>query len=817
MRTRHILSAAFTCMAVSVLSSCGGGSGSAASGGSGNDDANASALTGVLVDSPVAGIGYRTATRSGTTDANGLYRYLPGETVTFFVGDVTLPPVPATGTVTPFTLADSSDSNDRIALNIATFLQSLDADANPANGISIPSAAAALANGGIDFNVPVTTFEQNANLIALVRDANPGGRTPVDADTARAHLLQTLSGLANPPNLAPIAVANGSASAIQTGQSITFSGTQSSDPNGDDLSFQWTLSAKPQGSQVVLSGSDANQVTFTADVAGTYTVSLVVGDGSLQSIAATGHVVVTNPPPAPQATLTGLSIGQAPTKMAVGGSHALVATATYSDNSTVDVTAQASWSSTAPSVLAVNATTGQLSALAAGTAQIGASFAGASASAVAVDVITLPAPAVHVPVSTADSGSGNGTATLRWNPVTDAAGYKIYWVLDGQGVTAASNAIENVQSGHVQTSLASGRYAYRVAAMLGDVEALSEEVFTYVYGAGQPSGVFASASAPPSANIESVAIGLPDGKVLMVGSFMDDSVPADVYDPATDSYTQVASPTGRLWAASTLTPLPQDKVLIAGGYVGGGVATITNETFIYDSQTNSTVAGPNLPYTLMQHTATPLPDGRVLVAGGLANNAVTAQTLIFDPATQSFTSGPAMAVARRWHAAIALQDGRVLILGGVGQGGSLASTEIYDSQSNTFGTGPTMAHAGSGSASVLLADGRILVAGGYENASSVRTAQIFDPQTAQFTSTGQLNAPRDGGTAALLPDGRVLLAGGYDGSNYTANAEVYDPASGQFAVTGSRSQATISYASMVRLRDGRVLMLRDDVVDLYGP
>ena len=69
---------------------------------SGSDSTSApTTQTGVFIDSPVIGIGYKTETLSGFTGSNGEYEFLPGETVTFFIGDLELPPTLATGTVTP--------------------------------------------------------------------------------------------------------------------------------------------------------------------------------------------------------------------------------------------------------------------------------------------------------------------------------------------------------------------------------------------------------------------------------------------------------------------------------------------------------------------------------------------------------------------------------------------------------------------------------------------------------------------------------------------------------------------------------------------
>ena len=67
---------------------------------------------------------------------------------------------------------------------------------------------------------------------------------------------------------------------------VTLDGSRSTDKETEDLNltFKWTFSEKPAGSTAVLSSATALRPTFTADVTGTYKISLVVSDGKLTSI-----------------------------------------------------------------------------------------------------------------------------------------------------------------------------------------------------------------------------------------------------------------------------------------------------------------------------------------------------------------------------------------------------------------------------------------------------------------------------------------------------------------------------------------------------
>lgn len=158
-------------------------------GGDGDDDAD-DTLTGVFVDSAVGGIGYRTETQEGETNADGEFAYVDGETVTFFIGDVELPAVAAGGMITPLDVFETEDFTDQRVTNLARLLQSLDEDGDPENGITLGDAAHSAATGvTLDFDVPVETFAANADVINLVSNGGGPG-TLVPAEEALSHLLE---------------------------------------------------------------------------------------------------------------------------------------------------------------------------------------------------------------------------------------------------------------------------------------------------------------------------------------------------------------------------------------------------------------------------------------------------------------------------------------------------------------------------------------------------------------------------------------------------------------------------------------------------
>lgn len=108
--------------------------------------------TGVFIDSAVQGLTYQTATQSGVTNEYGEFSYQAGEQITFSIGDISFPSVAAKSTITPLTLFNTDEVNTPAVVNTLRLLQSLDSDATPSNGITIPANAITLAdNGTIDF------------------------------------------------------------------------------------------------------------------------------------------------------------------------------------------------------------------------------------------------------------------------------------------------------------------------------------------------------------------------------------------------------------------------------------------------------------------------------------------------------------------------------------------------------------------------------------------------------------------------------------------------------------------------------------------
>lgn len=259
----------------------------------------------------------------------------------------------------------------------------------------------------------------------------------------------------------------------------------------------------------------------------------------------------------------------------------------------------------------------------------------------------------------------------------------------------------------------------------------------------------------------------------------------------------------------TVTPLPDGRVLIAGGFdrVENGatcpadapaesrcfIATASRDAYVFDASTGTfhRVAG-GMIQARAGHTASPLPGGRVLLAGGasramfvlspvgapeapsgfaptvvpLAEDGSTAAHASFeiflpeanaetvdedrdgDPGRGGFT-GAADAPAtpgrlnqqRFLHAATAVpgQAERVLLVGGIGADGGETSWEVYDDRrpggygvydnaGNTLGTARPMPSAVTLS---VPAPGRVWIFGGGVALDNEDLAEVWTPDAAE--------------------------------------------------------------------------------------
>ncbi len=310
------------------------------------------------------------------------------------------------------------------------------------------------------------------------------------------------------------------------------------------------------------------------------------------------------------------------------------------------------------------------------------------------------------------------------------------------------------------------------------------------------------------ARVAHTATLLNDGRVLVAGGgqgpdWLDgyDNVPgAELFDPVSGGFT----PAGRFARQfHTGTLLPTGKVLLAGGE--GLLFTATSESELYDPVTGQFQTTGSLVAAREYHTATLLQDGRVLIVGGtrLEDNrwVSLSDAEIYDPVTGTFSLTGSLNDARYEHTATLLPDGKVLITGGFGTQDGLASAELYDPATGVFTLTGSMSVKRTGPVATLLLDGHVLITG------TESTPELYDPATGSFEPTGSMLVRRSWHTATLLRDGTVLIAGGYNNAGIAEiRAESYDPVTRIFTPAPNLNFPRVLHTA-TSLSDGSVAII----------
>ena len=222
------------------------------------------------------------------------------------------------------------------------------------------------------------------------------------------------------------------------------------------------------------------------------------------------------------------------------------------------------------------------------------------------------------------------------------------------------------------------------------------------------------------------------------------------------------------------------------------------------------------------HTATLLPSGEVLVAGGSdVNGSPLASAELYNSEKGSWSVTGSMATGRgEGFTATLLPNGEVLVAGGTDINGfCLDAAELYSPSAGRWTSTGSMNQPRCHHTAMLLSNGNVLVAGGttsYESATT--SAELYNPTTGEWQTTGSLHAARQNGAATLLANGQVLLAGGINFNNGIESiltvTELYNPSSGVWSVTGSMISGIVNPASTL-LGNNDVLIA--NATQFYSP
>lgn len=347
-----------------------------------------------------------------------------------------------------------------------------------------------------------------------------------------------------------------------------------------------------------------------------------------------------------------------------------------------------------------------------------------------------------------NSTVGLVTNTEIYNPVTGN------WA-------PTAGAMNQARYGQQATLLANGKvlvtggYNYDVNDNLNYLS--SVEVFD------PGTGLWTLANSMHSARAWHTATLLTNGQVLVAGGYNTNGLvaPAEIYNPANGTWTLTGSlNTPREQHTATL--LPNGQVLVAGG---AGTNNILQTAETYNPVTGAWTTNNPMNSPRLGHTATLLPCGKVLVAAGyyvfLNNHFDLASAELYDPATGTWTLTGELNLQREDHTATLLPNGKVLVAGGEylvlnSQSHVVTDTEIYDPATGTWTLTNALNTARAEAGATILQNGKVLVAGGIANGSTaagLQSSELFSPLV--FNASWQ---PRVSALTAT-PAGSLVLTG----------------------------------------------------------
>jgi IPT/TIG domain/Bacterial Ig-like domain (group 2)/Galactose oxidase, central domain/Kelch motif len=650
----------------------------------------------------VTGTNFGSTQGSGTVKFNGTTASVTTWSATSIA--VTVPTGATTGNVVVFASGVNSNGSSFtvVAAPSITSLSITTGAVGAAVTVTGTSFGSSQGTSTVKFNgttATVSTWSATSIAVTVPSGATTGNvvvhASGVDSNGKSFTVLPT-------PSITSLSITSGA-----VGASVTVTGTNFGSPQGTSI--------------IKFNGTTATATTWT-------TTSIVT---TVPSGATTGNVVVTvsgvasNGSSFTVLTLVSISVTPQSPVVTVGNSQQFTATGTYSDNSTQNLTATATWTSLVSGVAAVNAS-GLATAASSGTTTIQAKV-----------------------------GTISGSTSL---------------VVPG---FAPTGSLTTARNAHRAVLLSNGNVLVVGGFDISGNALASAELYNPATGSFTATGRLNFVRTSFSTTL------LVDGTVLIAGG--DDSggnllSSAELYNPVTGTFTLTGGMvSARAYHSATL--LANGKVLLAGSFDNSGNVLVSAE--LYDPSTQTFIPTGNLNTARGLQTANLLNDGTVLIAGGIASGSYLASAEVYSPVTGTFSVVGSLNAARIQDTATLLNNGTVLIAGGQDiNGNTLASAELYNPIARTFALTGVMNAARGNHAATLLNNGTVLVEGGFTTTADMSaSAEIYDPVAASFTATANLNTARQIQTATLLTTGAVLVAGGFsDNAAALASAELYQAA-----------------------------------------
>lgn len=345
----------------------------------------------------------------------------------------------------------------------------------------------------------------------------------------------------------------------------------------------------------------------------------------------------------------------------------------------------------------------------------------------------------------------------------------------------SSGQLQTARYAHTATLLDSGPYAGHLVVLAGDTMAgtvASAERYDPGTGTTASAGRLALNRYGHTATL--LSHGPDRGRILVTGGYNGDwQSEVEIYDPQSGTARVIGGLRNSVFG-HTATGLADGRVVVIGGHNANNVYRTVD---IFDPYSGTWSPADDAPASEYQHSATLLADGRILVAGGrLQSSAVVSTSAVFDPSAprgRQWVTALNLLTARAGHTATLLPSGQVLIAGGYGAASNtLQSAELFVPESRTWIAAPPLAQARGGHGATVLSTGRVFFSGSMSAfLNQLRSdGELYDAGGNGPVASVPLTIARAAQSVVLLPEDGVLqiagLTAGDSGTSGTVTARI---------------------------------------------
>jgi Domain of unknown function (DUF1929)/Bacterial Ig-like domain (group 2)/Glyoxal oxidase N-terminus/Abnormal spindle-like microcephaly-assoc'd, ASPM-SPD-2-Hydin len=560
-----------------------------------------------------------------------------------------------------------------------------------------------------------------------------------------------------------------------------------------------------------------NSTSSTAATVAAGGLASGVGNGQTSITATVGSVTGTSSLTVNSAVLSAIQISPQSSSLIIGSGQQFTATGVYSNGTTANVTASATWTSSASNVATMSTSTlGLAGSTGTGTTTITASYSGLAASTTLsvqdelLSITVLPATATLVTGQSEQySALGNYisgvtenlTSNVSWNSSTGSAtvasGGLATMVTSGQtSVTATLGSVSG------SATLTVGQ-----ASVIGQWNTLTNLMpINAIHDALLPNGeVFVvSGSGACAPNVKGCPTAPPYGPTNGGGALLMDPFTGQVLNTFVVPFDMFCN---------GMAVLQDGTAFIAGGNLQYNPFEGLANASIFNPTTNTFTEQPNMAHGRWYPTVMTLADGTIMTFSGLSETGVT------NPAVEFFTEGSGWSTQYIAPFTPDLYPRLHLLPNGlVFYSSATPKSKMFNPSTFTWNTSFASTNWGGSrlyGSSVMLPlspangyDPKVMILGGGTPATD--TTEIIDlgAATPAWQYGPPMSQPRIEMNAVILPNGNILALGGSlnneDLSTASLNADLYNPATNTFSSAGANAYPRLYHSAAMLLPDATV-------------